>query len=193
MKKLRMKSVVNEAWKNDDRKEITKEDKRKFQEAVANFNEFGSKIYRSKELLNLAEDIGGIVEIASNLTLSESDEWFDAATVKRHVKHVRESYKVFQKTAKEMQTLQQRLEHAYEDMGTTLGKYYNINEKIDMSKVDEGATQNQTINMFFKNKTVKDIIRKEYIKVVRNVLEKEGYDTKKISDIDILKIKDQLK
>ena len=45
--------------------------------------------------------------------------------------------KVFEKTAGEMSGLQQRLESAYEDMGTVLNRYYKINEALQ----DEAYTQ----------------------------------------------------
>ena len=41
-----------------------------------------------------------------------------------------EAYKVFEKTANEMSSMQQRLESAYEDMGTVLNRYYKIGESL---------------------------------------------------------------
>ena len=75
----------------------------------------------------LSEQFG---EVAEALTLQESEHWFDNVTTGRHMKQLKEAYKVFSKTANEVQTLQQRLESAYEDMGTTLNKYYKINEAL---------------------------------------------------------------
>jgi len=46
------------------------------------------------------------------------------------MKQLKEAYKVFEKTANEVHTLQQRLESAYEDMGGTLNKYYKISEAL---------------------------------------------------------------
>ena len=46
------------------------------------------------------------------------------------MKQLKESFKVFEKTAGEVHTLQQRLESAYEDMGGTLNKYYKISEAL---------------------------------------------------------------
>ena len=43
------------------------------------------------------------------------------------MKQLKEAYKVFEKTSTEMDGLQQRLESAYEDMGTVLNKYYKVN------------------------------------------------------------------
>jgi hypothetical protein len=41
---------------------------------------------------------------------------------------VASSVKLFEKTARELSSLQQRLESVYEDMGHKLGKYYEISE-----------------------------------------------------------------
>ena len=44
------------------------------------------------------------------------------------MKRMNESFKVFEKTLKEVSTLQQRLESSYDEIGEVLGKYYEINE-----------------------------------------------------------------
>ncbi len=67
---------------------------------------------------------------AENLTIQESEHWFDNVTVSRHMKQMNEAYKVFEKTSQEMSGMQQRLEAAYEDMGMVLNKYYKVNEAL---------------------------------------------------------------
>jgi hypothetical protein len=52
------------------------------------------------------------------------------------MKQMNEAMKVFEKTAGEMSGLQQRLESAYEDMGTVLNKYYRIGEAME-DRMDE--------------------------------------------------------
>jgi len=47
-----------------------------------------------------------------------------------------ESFRIFEKTLREVGTLQQRLESSYDEIGETLGKYYEINESEE--KVEEG-------------------------------------------------------
>ena len=46
------------------------------------------------------------------------------------MKQLQEAYKTFEKTAGEMSGMQQRLEAAYEDIGTVLNKYYKVNESL---------------------------------------------------------------
>jgi hypothetical protein len=54
------------------------------------------------------------------------------------MKQMNEAMKVFEKTAGEMNGLQQRLESAYEDMGTVLNRYYKIGEAME-DRIDEDS------------------------------------------------------
>jgi uncharacterized protein YukE len=87
-------------------------------------------IYRANTLKEVAQTLGNIVQQAEQVTLSEAEHWFDNVTVSRHMKQLGEAYKVFEKTATEMSGMQQRLEAAYEDIGTVLNKYYKVNESL---------------------------------------------------------------
>ena len=128
-----LKNILNEKYlreEEDDMPAMTKEDKKAFLEAVANYHRLGEMIYRANTLKEVASTLGGIVEMAENVTLQESEHWFDNVTVSRHMKQLQEAYKVFEKTAGEMSGMQQRLEAAYEDIGTVLNKYYKVNEAL---------------------------------------------------------------
>jgi hypothetical protein len=48
-----------------------------------------------------------------------------------------EAFKVFEKTANEMNSLQQRLESAYDDMGMVLNRYYNVNSALTEKDINE--------------------------------------------------------
>ena len=105
---------------------MTTEQKKAFLEAVYKFAEHADSIYRPHSLKETSQYLGELIEAAHHLTLSETEDWFDANTVNRHMKHLGEAFKIFEKTAQEMSTLQQRLESAYEDIGGTLNKYYDV-------------------------------------------------------------------
>jgi hypothetical protein len=47
-----------------------------------------------------------------------------------------ESFKIFEKTVNEITKLQQRLEAVYEEIGETLGKYYEITEEGEEENPD---------------------------------------------------------
>jgi hypothetical protein len=134
------KIKLNESWGNDESPQMTSEDKQAFMETVANFNSFGESIYREANFQEMVENINQMIEGAKQVALSEGD-WFDGVTVQRHMKGLGESQKVFEKTCKEMSVLQQRLEACYEDIGGTLGKYFNINELTDEGNAFGAAVQ----------------------------------------------------
>jgi len=121
------KIKLNESWGEQETPKMSNEDKRAFLESVGNFNSFGESIYRENSFQDMSESIGKMLEQAKHVALQEGD-WFDGVTVGRHMKGLGESYKIFEKTAKEMSILQQRMEACYEDMGGTLGKYFDIND-----------------------------------------------------------------
>jgi division protein CdvB (Snf7/Vps24/ESCRT-III family) len=83
--------------------------------------------YRLQEV---TKTLQSVVEQAEKVTISESEHWFDNVTVSRHMKQMNEAYKVFEKTSTEMNSMQQRLESAYEDMGSVLNRYYKIGEAL---------------------------------------------------------------
>lgn len=111
-----------------EEKGMTNEEKREFLKAVSEYKKFGEAIYRSGNLAEVYESVKGIVETAHKVTLEETGDWFDKVTVNRHMKSMNESFKVFEKTIHEVNTLQQRLESCYDEMGEVLGKYYEIKE-----------------------------------------------------------------
>lgn len=102
--------------------------KDQFKQYVESFNSFGSQVYRDKSLKELAETIGAICDAAEPFITEETEDKFDNITVRRNLKHLKESGKLFRKTVDEIHTLQQRLESLYEEIGGTLGRYYDIKD-----------------------------------------------------------------
>lgn len=130
-KSSQLASLLNEKYLGEEEKpQFSKEQKKAFMEAVANYHTYGETIYRNESLREITEKIKEVVKIAENLTLQESEHWFDNMTVSRHMKQLGEAYKVFEKTSKEVTALQQRMESAYEDIGNVLNKYYKVNESL---------------------------------------------------------------
>lgn len=124
-----VRDVLNE--KADDQKQtpkFTSEQQHDFLESIKQFNEHSSNIYRRDNISDSYKQIKSIVEFASHHLVEESGEWFDNVTAGRHSRRLTESFKVFEKTITEIMKLQQRLESAYEDIGETLNKYYEIRE-----------------------------------------------------------------
>jgi len=127
-----MKSILNESEQQMDK---TQRDA--FLKTVANFKSIGESVYGSADLQDVVSKISEIVEQAEVLTMQESEHWFDNVTVSRHMKQLKEAYKVFEKTATEINTMQQRLESAYDDMGVVLNRYYTVNNSLNEFLDDE--------------------------------------------------------
>ena len=136
-------TLINEKYLGEEETpQMSPADKKSFLEAVANFHKLGEMIYSSAKLKEVTETLRSVVERAEKVTMSESEHWFDNVTTSRHMKQMNEAYKVFEKTANEMSSMQQRLESAYEDMGTVLNRYYKIGEALEDEKsVEEAYTQ----------------------------------------------------
>ena len=120
------KRQLHESTLSDKR--MTEAEKKETLEAVSRFNEYGKHIYKTQEIAEMVEGIKKLSENASKMVMENSSDWFDAVSVKRDTKAIGEAVKVFEATAKEAQTLQQRFESVFEDIGQKLGKYYEITE-----------------------------------------------------------------
>jgi|TARA_R100000479_G_scaffold174549_2_gene123004 hypothetical protein len=156
------KSFLKENFGEDKETGITAEQKRSFTEAVGNYHTMGESVYRNTSLREITEQLGEIVKVAESLTIQESEHWFDNVTTTRHMKQLKEAYKVFSKTANEVHTLQQRLESAYEDMGGILNKYYKVNEALDAvgkedADIDNDGDVDKT-DSYLKNR--RDVVTK---------------------------------
>jgi hypothetical protein len=138
------RSFVNEEGDEVERESgLNLEQKQAFLEAVKSYKQYGESIYRQHaDLKEVYGTIRELVEVAQHMTIDETQDWFDGVTVSRHMKRMNESFKVFEKTLKEVTTLQQRLESAYDEIGEVLGKYYEINEKLDPVGQEDGDIDN---------------------------------------------------
>ena len=106
--------------------QYSKQERKAFLESLRNYSAFKNEIYRSSKLKEVSEQIGSLIESAEAFTLRESDGWFDNVTVSKDLKELKNDYKLFQKTCQEVTQLQQRLESLYENIGTRLGRYYEV-------------------------------------------------------------------
>jgi hypothetical protein len=128
---------------------VTTDQKKAFLESVKRFTEYSSAIYRPYTLKEASGKLKELIDAASQMTMQETQDWFDNVTVSRHMKHLGEAHKIFEKTASEIDTLQQRLEAAYEDIGSTLSKYYDINEMLSEA-VDPAQTSATDYHKLFQ-------------------------------------------
>ena len=129
----------NDDERREESSEMSNEQKQAFLEAVKAYKSLGETVYRNEGLSDVYESIRGLVESAGKNMVKETEGSFDGITVGRHVKRMNESFRIFEKTLREVGTLQQRLESTYDEIGEVLGKYYEINESHDEEEtVEEG-------------------------------------------------------
>jgi hypothetical protein len=117
--------LILETLLEDQPKPMSKEEKRAFMETVKNFSALGNSVYGKGDLHELTERVKHIVENAQRI-MNEKADWFDQVSLKRENKRLQEDYNVFESTAKEMLQLQERLSMAYENIGQSLNRYYDI-------------------------------------------------------------------
>jgi|TARA_R110001592_G_scaffold2180_4_gene13296 hypothetical protein len=132
---IKLKKVLTEG-------SLSPEQKATFLEAVKKFESYGKQIYREHDLKGLAETVSQLSSGAGNFILGETEDWFDAVTVKKDVKEITTSAALFEKTALEVAGLQNRLESLYEDLGNKLGRYYDTSEALDPVGKEDGDIDN---------------------------------------------------
>lgn len=162
-----LKSILQEKWlrsESSDKPKLSMEDKKAIMEMIAKFNEYGKHIYRADELKQITNEMKDVVLKAKDMTLQETEGSFDNITVGRHMKTLDSSMQLFEKTANEINVLQQRLESVYEDIGSVLNKYYKINEE----SLDPVGKEDSDINN--DNKVDK---QDSYLKNRRDTISKE--------------------
>ena len=129
-----VRSILREGEEHDGGEEekeqplLTPEQKKLYIELIGKYNQYGESVYRHGKLKEAYKNIKKIVEFASKNIVDESGDWFDGVTLSRHSRKMNESFKIFEKTVMEITKLQQRLETVYEEIGETLGRYYEIED-----------------------------------------------------------------
>jgi len=100
-------------------------------EAVKSYARVGKQIQVNNNIMEAAKQLAQMAEDAQNHVLSETNDWFDAVSVKRNMKELKGLTGQFKKTAVEANATNQRLSALYEDMGNILNRYYDIDEALD--------------------------------------------------------------
>tara|TARA_A100001037_G_scaffold67550_1_gene59998 strand:+ start:36642 stop:37103 length:462 start_codon:yes stop_codon:yes gene_type:complete len=108
---------------------LSMDQKKLASEKISKFGKYQRYIALEARDMDVAEDICNIVDNASKYILNETDDWFDAMSVKRNLKEIKTLAKEFYKTASERQVYTQRMQSLYEDMGNILNRYFEIQEE----------------------------------------------------------------
>ena len=127
MKDIRLMGLIEDIGLGlaDDRPKVNKHE---VIEAIRSYSTVGKQLYSNGGILEAAKHLAKMAESAQNHVLSETDDWFDAVSVKRNMKELKGLTGQFKKTAVEANATNQRLSALYEDMGNILNRYYDIED-----------------------------------------------------------------
>ena len=128
MKNISLMGMVEDIAVREERPQVNK-----FEviEAVRNYQTVGETLFKDNGIIEVAKQLVSIAESAQNHVLSETDDWFDAVSVKRNMKELKGLTSQFKKAALEANSVNERLNALYEDMGHILNRYYDIEEALD--------------------------------------------------------------
>ena len=140
MKNIKLMGIVQELAPVREREQSVN----KFEviEAVKNYQMIGGKLFKDNGIIEVAKQLVSIAESAQNHVLSETDDWFDAVSVKRNMKELKGMTSQFKKAALEANAVNERLNALYEDMGNILNRYYDIDEALDAVGKEDGDIDN---------------------------------------------------
>ena len=125
---LKKNNIIVEGWNDEATQALTRDQKAKFMEQVANYNSFGKAIYNEHDLVNIAKNLSEIAKVAEAYALNEAGDDFDKLTVKRNMTELKKLSEEFGKVATEVQASKNRMTGLYEDMGHILNRYYEIKD-----------------------------------------------------------------
>ena len=128
MRQIKLAKIVEDYALTQERPAV---DKFQVIEAIKSYSRVGKQLYSNNGILDAAKQLAQMAESAQNHVLSETDDWFDAVSVKRNMKELKGLTGQFKKTALEANNVNQRLSALYEDMGNILNRYYDIEEALD--------------------------------------------------------------
>ena len=173
MSNIKLKSLIKEFALENEQSKVNK-----FEviESVKSYARIGKQIQVNNGIMEAAKQLAQMTDAAQNHVLSETDDWFDAVSVKRNMKELKGLTGQFKKTAVEANATNQRLSALYEDMGNILNRYYDIDEALDpVGKEDDdidndGDTDDS--DAYLKKK--RDAISKAVKNEDRVPMEKDG-------------------
>lgn len=120
--------------RGEDTPKLTSEQKKKLLQMVSNYNQYGEALRKEQDIVDAANKISELSELAETYAVNESGDWFQSEIVKRDFKQFKNSAVAFKKYAKECQQKMQQLNALYEDMGHVLQRYYEIADPMNETK-----------------------------------------------------------
>jgi len=138
-KKLKLSHILKEQEEQEELR-LSPEQKKKFMEQVKEYNSFRKTLQTENDLVEIAERLSGLAQMAEKTVLEETDDWFDKVTIGRNMKELKKINEEFQKTARDAKSVQERMVSLYEDMGHIIGRYFSINPDEQPTRQDNPTT-----------------------------------------------------
>jgi hypothetical protein len=107
---------------------LSVEEKKQLLELTAKINEFGKAVYREGNILEVAEALQSISQLAERYVVAECGEMIEANTAKRNMGEMKKYCESFVKLANEVHQKQQQMEALWEDAGRVLNRYFEIKD-----------------------------------------------------------------
>lgn len=123
------KYTISEAWsvsEEEKRKKLTKEEKRDILSMIGKYNQHGSQLKTDCDYRGLSEMLKKVSKANETILSEDTNDWFDGVTIKRNTINLNKLVDEFEKTARECDIYQQRLTALWDEIGTILGRYYEI-------------------------------------------------------------------
>ena len=95
---------------------------------IAQYKKYGKSMKRGTNLRDIGEKLNKIAEMAEKTLTENADDWYDAQTLKRHIKEMKSYIGDFHKLAEEADVLEMRMEALYNDAGHILEQYFELAE-----------------------------------------------------------------
>lgn len=95
-------------------------------EMIGNYRSFGECLKQNTPISEIAQKLARISEFAEQLVVNEAGDSFDAHTLKRNMKELKQYSGDFIKLAQEADQMNYRMNAYYEDMGRVLERYFEI-------------------------------------------------------------------
>ena len=109
-------------------KKLTPEQKKRLMEMASQFEKFGEVFKNEAAILESTKNMTELCELASNYAIHECGDCFQKQIVDKDFANVKKRMAEHTKIAKECYAKMQQLRVAHEDIGSTLSRYYNLQE-----------------------------------------------------------------
>jgi len=150
-------------------KKLSPQQKKELMEKVSKFNEYGKVLRCETALMEMAQTLSEIGQMAESYAMTESGDYFQSEVVKRDFKEVRGITKDFSKLSKECYGRLQQLNALYEDMGRKMERYFEIQSLDEIASAAVPHQEASSLN----NPTIGDISRDDEEEVVTENIKKK--------------------